>query len=93
MSAKETPLFSGDIKPVRNGVYKRRCPGDLKSTIYFSRFENGEWFKTIPVVGFMTRKKAIEVASVSNSTSLFQDWPWCGLAEEQKCKKKSKGKR
>lgn len=90
MKNKETPWFSGDQKPVRDGVYKRRRSCEKKSIIYFSRFENGCWYKGCAVIGTITESASKLFALEGKIASNFQNLSWCGLAEEPKCTKKKR---
>lgn len=70
---KETPWYPGSIKPVRDGVYKRRFTPVMSAV--FSKFKGGRWhfFSETP-------KGAARVPGVS----ACQNEDWCGLAEKQK---------
>lgn len=72
MKSKETPWFDGNVKPVRDGVYKRRYRGG--GVVVFSKFNNGEWY-----VGF-SNNPIYAFNSIRHSP--FQFLPWRGLAQD-----------
>lgn len=71
MTAKLTPWFPGDVKPVRPGVYLRELGGEP----YYSRWDGFSW---------KFSQKTIRMAAREKQTSLNQGTPWRGLAKEPK---------
>lgn len=41
MSQKLTPWFSGDVKPVRVGVYRTKQPD---GSLFFNKWDGKQWF-------------------------------------------------
>ena len=71
---KTTPWFSGNVKPVRDGVYERDYGGKGEPAhIVFGRFSGGLW---------MCGDKTAERAALEVCATSFQDEPWRGLAEK-----------
>jgi len=66
-----TDWISGDLKPVRDGVYQRKYDdGAELEKIHFCKFENGLWFSW---------GKNIENADAEYVNSVFQNLPWRGF--------------
>lgn len=68
---KLTPWFPGTVKPWEAGVYPRKQPKSRE--IYFSRWSGRYWC----VVA-----KDPRIAAQKREKSMYQNWPWRGLAEK-----------
>lgn len=67
-----TDWISGNLKPVRYGVYQRKYDdGTEVEKVHFCKFENGLWFSW---------QKNIENANAEYVESVFQNFPWRGLS-------------
>ena len=71
-----TDWISGDLKPVRDGVYEREYYHTENSRA-FCKFSNGEWY-----IGAWT----IDDANSETDTSEYQNDRWRGLAKNTKVK-------
>lgn len=65
-----TDWISGDLKPVRDGMYQRDYNDG--SNILYCRFKNGQW-----ILG----KKDLNFAAAQTSISAWQNELWRGLAK------------
>jgi hypothetical protein len=74
---KLTGWYSGDQKPVNEGVYKRFYCGFFG----FCKFNNGKWYVYYDTV---------ELAATAETISKYQCLSWRGLAEEPKKGKATK---
>ncbi|WP_395009808.1 hypothetical protein [Undibacterium sp.] len=72
---KLTKWFDGSVKPVRDGVYERKYPGEPESV--YNKFANGKWY-----VGGWT----IEQADFKSGISEYQNDPWRGLTQNPEVK-------
>jgi len=64
-----TDWISGDLKPVRDGVYQRLYG---EGWFVYCRFSNGAWYEA---------RNSIEHADLERSKSTFTNDPWRGLAK------------
>ena len=70
----KTGWISGDLKPVRDGVYERNYKGSQgQRHAWFCKYERGLWH-----IGEHT----IDRASKTTETSVFEFLPWRGLAND-----------
>lgn len=70
-----TPFFSGDIKPVRDGIYQRTARW-WSCNVYFARFEGGTWY-----ISSATAAEAADKSIASSYQSHF-GVKWRGLARK-----------
>jgi hypothetical protein len=72
---KLTPWFPHHIKPVHIGVYEVHSCADKPDHRYFSAWDGSEWAWTANTAADAAKRP---------SPSLYQLWPWRGLAKEPK---------
>lgn len=68
--AMKTIKFPGNVRPARDGVYKRLLHS---GRWLFSKFENGVWYGA---------SDCKEVANTVHWSSSYQELPWRGLKEK-----------
>lgn len=66
--------FPGDVKPVRDGVYRRFYSNEYSDEYLWCNFKNGDWYCGCASLEFATYKVFL--------TSGSQNLPWFGLTEE-----------
>jgi hypothetical protein len=72
---KLTPWFTGDVKPVRPGVYQRR---GVNGRVYYSRWPGDNWLFGL----WYTPSDASHL--FLHRASMHQALPWRGIAAEVK---------
>lgn len=68
---KQVGPFTGEQKPVRDGVYKRRMPFDPR--VIYSRYEKGNWYDSMLTVNDAQKATFI---------SYYQQCPWWGVLHD-----------
>ncbi len=71
---KHTGYYTGDQKPVRRGVFKRRLKTRHIYLIQFSYWNGKRWG--------LSKFSVIAAYEVRKIESQFQDREWCGLSSE-----------
>jgi hypothetical protein len=72
-----TDWISGDLKPVRDGVYMRDYSSHYKQhTLGYALFKNGNWSTGYEKID----SDSIFLASITNDVSRAQNLPWRGLS-------------
>jgi len=72
---KLTQWFDGSVKPVRDGVYERKYPDEVRSV--YCKFVDGKWWR-----GGWDIEEASRIRTISD----YQNDPWRGLAQNPKVK-------